>query len=229
LHECLGHASGQSLPGVTAKSLKNYHSTIEEARADLFGLYYLPDKKMVELNLIPDSIAPHAEYIKYIRNGLLTQLTRIEPGKNIEEAHMRNRQMIAQWCYQKGLPEKVIEQIVKNNKTYIRINDFSKLRKLFGQLLTEVQRITSEGDYLAAQKLVETYGVKVDPVLHREILERYKKLDLAPYSGFINPVFHTVEKDGKIVDVTIEYPSDFTSQMLKYSHVYSFLPNRLIQ
>ncbi len=224
LHECPGHGSGQLLPGVTAKSLKNYHSTIEEARADLFGLYYLPDKKMIELNLIPDTIAPQAEYIKYIRNGLLTQLTRIQPGKNIEEAHMRNRQLIAQWCYQKGLPEKVIEKVVKDNKTYIRINDFGKLRQLFGQLLTEVQRITSEGDYTAAQNLVETFGVIVDPLLHKEILERYKKLDLAPYSGFINPVYHPIEKDGKIVDVTIEYPSDFTAQMLKYSHEYSFLP-----
>ena len=224
LHECLGHGSGQLLPGVSTEALKNYQSTLEEARADLFGLYYLADKKLVELKLIPDTLAAEAEYIKYIRNGLMTQLTRIQPGKNIEEAHMRNRQLIAQWCYEKGLTEKVIEKVIKDGKTYFRINDVGKLRQLFGQLLAEVQRIKSEGDYEAGKQLVEKYAVKVDPELHKEVLERYKKLNLAPYSGFINPEFVPVEKDGQIVDVKLQYPSDFTKQMLKYSNEHSFLP-----
>lgn len=224
LHECLGHGSGQLLPGVSPEALKNYQSTLEEARADLFGLYYLGDKKMVELKLIPDTIAAEAEYIKYIRNGLMTQLTRIQPGKNIEEAHMRNRQLIAKWCFEKGASEKVIEKVMKDGKTYFRINDFGKLRQLFGQLLAEVQRIKSEGDYESGKKLVETYAVSVDPQLHKEVLERYGKLNLAPYSGFLNPELIPVEKEGKIVDVKIEYPDDFTKQMLKYGKEHSFLP-----
>lgn len=224
LHECLGHGSGQLLPGTSSEALKNYQSTLEEARADLFALYYLADQKMVDLGLIPTVEAAHAEYLKYIRNGLFTQLTRIELGKNVEEAHMRNRQLIAQWCYEKGLKDKVIEKVTKDGKTYFRINDYDKLRTLFGDLLKEIQRIKSEGDYAAGKTLVETYGVKVDPELHKEVRERYAKLNLAPYSGFINPELVAEEKDGEIVDVKVTYPDDFTKQMMKYSKEFSFLP-----
>ncbi len=223
MHECLGHGSGQLLPGTSSDALKNYQSTLEETRADLFALYYLMDPKMVELGLIPDTTAAEAEYIKYIRNGLLTQLTRIQPGKNIEESHMRNRQLIAKWCFEKGKADNVIEQKVKDGKTYFVINDFGKLRKLFGQLLGEIQRIKSEGDFEAGKALVENYGVKVDPELHKEVLERYKKLNLAPYAGFIQPELVPVEKDGEIVDIKVQYPVDFTGQMLKFSKEYSFL------
>lgn len=224
LHECLGHGSGQLLPGVSSEALKNYQSTLEETRADLFALYYLADQKMVDLGLIPSIEASHAEFLKYIRNGLMTQLTRIEPGKNIEEAHMRNRQLIAKWCYEKGQKDNVIEKVTKDGKTYFRINDYTKLRALFGELLKEVQRIKSEGDYAAGKELVEKYGVKVDAELHKEVKERYAKLNLAPYSGFINPELIKEEKDGKIVNVKITYPNDFTQQMMKYSREYSFLP-----
>ncbi len=224
LHECLGHASGQLLPGTSSEALKNYSSTLEEARADLFALYYMMDPKMVELGIMPTLDAAKAEYNSYIRNGLMTQLTRIEPGKNIEEAHMRNRQLIAKWCYEKGQPENVIEQFKKDGKTYIKINDYQKLRELFGNLLAEIQRIKSEGDYEAGKKLVETYGVVVDPELHKEVLERFKKLNIAPYGGFINPVFDVEEKDGKISNIQVEYPDDYAAQMLYYSENYSYLP-----
>lgn len=223
MHECLGHGSGQLLPGVASDALKNYQSTLEETRADLFALYYLMDPKMVKLKLLPNAEAAKAEYIKYIRNGLLTQLTRIQLGKDIEEAHMRNRQLIAQWCYEKGKADNVIEKKVKDGKTYFVINNYEKLHQLFGQLLKEVQRIKSEGDYATGKALVENYGVKVDPELHKEVLERYKKLDLAPYAGFINPEYTLIEKDGLIVDVKVNYPADFTAQMMRYAKEYSFL------
>jgi dipeptidyl-peptidase III len=224
MHECLGHGSGQLLPGVSPDALKNYQSTLEEARADLFALYYLGDPKMIELKLLPNADAAKAEYLKYIRNGLMTQLTRIQPGKDIEEAHMRNRQLIAQWCLEKGKTDNVIEKKTKDGKTYFIVNDFDKLHKLVGELLKEVQRIKSEGDYAAGKALVENYGVKVDQALLKEVLERYKKLNLAPYSGFINPVFVPVEKDGEITDVKITYPTDYMGQMLKYAKEFSFLP-----
>jgi dipeptidyl-peptidase III len=224
LHECLGHASGQLLPGVNQDALKNYHSALEEARADLFALYYMADPKLLELGLMPDKEAYKASYITYIRNGIETQLTRIKLGKNIEEDHMRNRQLIAKWCYEKGKTDNVIEKKVKDGKTFFTINDFAKLRNLFGDLLKEVQRIKSEGDYEAGKKLVEDYGVKVDPTLHKEVLDRYAKLNLAPYAGFINPEYKLIEKNGEIIDVKIEYPVDFVGQMLKYSKQNSFLP-----
>ena len=223
LHECLGHGSGQLLPNVKTDALKNYQSTLEEARADLFALYYLMDPQLVNLKLLPDTTAAEAEYIKYIKNGLLTQLTRIQPGKNIEEAHMRNRQLIAQWCFEKGKSEKIIERVNKNAKTYFLINDFGKLRQLFGELLKEVQRIKSEGDYEAGKLLVETYGVKVDQTLHTEVLERFKKLNLAPYAGFINPVYVPVLHNGEIIDIKITYPTDYIGQMRIYSKEHSFL------
>ncbi len=223
LHECLGHGSGQLLPNVKTDALKNYQSTLEEARADLFALYYLMDPQLVNLKLLPDTTAAEAEYIKYIKNGILTQLTRIQPGKNIEEAHMRNRQLIAQWCFEKGKAEKIIERVNKNAKTYFRINDFGKLRQLFGALLKEVQRIKSEGDYEAGKLLVETYGVNVDQTLHNEVLERFKKLNLAPYAGFINPVYVPVLQNGEIIDIIITYPTDYIAQMRTYSSEHSFL------
>jgi dipeptidyl-peptidase III len=224
LHECLGHASGQLMPGVSNEALKNYHSTLEEARADLFALYYIADQKLVELGLLTNNEAFKASYITYIRNGLMTQLTRIKSGKDIEEAHMRNRQLIAKWCFEKGKADNVIEKKTKDGKTYFVINDFVKLRTLFGDLLKEIQRVKSEGDYEAGKALVENYGVKVDPALHKEVLERYEKLHLAPYSGFINPEYTLVEKNGEIIDVRIDYPIDFVGQMLKYSKKHSFLP-----
>jgi dipeptidyl-peptidase III len=224
LHECLGHGSGQLLDGVSSEALKNYGSTLEEARADLFALYYMMDPKTIELGLLPSSDAAKAEYISYMRNGLMTQLVRIEEGKNLEEAHMRNRQLIAKWCFEKGKADNVIEFFKKDNKTYIRINDFNKLHKLFGSLLAEIQRIKSEGDYQSGKNLVENFGVIVDQNLLKEARERYYKLHLAPYSGFINPVLTAVEKDNNIVDVKIEYPLDFTKQMLDYSRDHSFLP-----
>ena len=189
LHECLGHASGQLLPGVDPDALKAYGATLEEGRADLFALYYLGDPKLVELGIFDDPNAYQAEYYKYIMNGLLTQLTRIEPGKNIEESHMRNRKFISEWCLEKGKKDKVIQIVKRNGKTYVKINDYKKLRNLFGQLLKEVQRIKSEGDFEAGRKLVETYGVKVDPKIHKEILKRYEALNIAPYKGFVNPVY----------------------------------------
>ena len=225
LHECLGHGSGQLLPGVDPDALKAYGSTIEEARADLFGLYYLPDAKMQELGLTPDSDAYKAEYYSFMMNGLMTQLVRIELGQNVEEAHMRNRQLIAKWAFEKGAPEKVTELVKKDGKTYVKINDYEKLRQLFGQLLNEIQRIKSEGDLEAARQLVETYAVKIDPALHTEVLARYKKLNLAPYKGFVNPVYTPVkDAKGKISDVKVSYEEGYAEQMLRYSKDYANLP-----
>ncbi|WP_018669318.1 dipeptidyl-peptidase 3 family protein [Bacteroides gallinarum] len=226
LHECLGHGSGRLLPGVDPDTLKAYGSTIEEARADLFGLYYVADPKLVELGLLPDTDAYKAQYYTYLMNGLMTQLVRIEPGKNIEEAHMRNRQLIARWVYEKGAAGKVVELVKNNGKTYVVINDYEKLRGLFGELLAEIQRIKSTGDYDAARDLVETYAVKVDPALHAEVLERYKKLNLAPYKGFINPKYEAVtDAEGNITDVTVTYDEGYAEQMLRYSKDYSVLPS----
>ena len=227
LHECLGHGSGKLLPGIDPDALKAYGSTIEETRADLFGLYYLGDDKMVELGLLPDKDAFKAQDYTYMMNGLMTQLVRIAPGDSIEEAHMRNRQLIAGRVLEKGKADKVVELVKKDGKTYVVINDYAKLRNLFGQLLAEIQRIKSEGNYPAARELVEAYAVKVDPVLHQEILERYKKLNLAPYKGFINPVYELVtDKDGKITDVKVSYGEEYSGQMLRYSKDYSTLPYR---
>ena len=227
LHECLGHGSGQLLPGVDPDALKAYGSTIEEARADLFGLYYLPDAKMQELGLTPDDDAYKAEYYSFMMNGLMTQLVRIELGNNVEEAHMRNRQLIAKWAFEKGADQKVTEWVKKDGKTYVKVNDYEKLRQLFGQLLGEIQRIKSEGDFEAARQLVENYAVKIDPELHREVLARYEKLKLAPYKGFVNPVY-TPETDaeGDIVDVKISYGEGYAEQMLRYSKDYANLPLR---
>ena len=227
LHECLGHASGQLAPGTKGDELKNYGSTLEEARADLFALYYMNDPKLVELGIIPTLDVAKAEYNNYMMNGLMTQLTRIEPGKNIEEAHMRNRALVAGWVYERGKNDKTVEFVTENGKTYVVVNDYDKLRGLFGELLKEIQRIKSECDFKAGMELVENYGVKVDPTLHKEVLERYAALDIAPYSGFVNPRYVPVlDENGKITDVKIEYPTDYIQQMLTYSSDYSFLPNR---
>ncbi|WP_423791195.1 dipeptidyl-peptidase 3 family protein [Millionella massiliensis] len=227
LHECLGHGSGQLAPGTKGDELKNYGSTLEEARADLFALYFMDDPKMVELGVIPTLDVAKTEYNNYMMNGLMTQLTRIEPGKNIEEAHMRNRALVAGWVYEHGKADRVVEFVQENGKTYVVVNDYEKLRGLFGELLKEIQRIKSEGDFEAGMKLVEDYGVKVDPTLHAEVLKRYAALDIAPYSGFVNPRYVPVlDENGKIKDVKIEYPMDYVEQMLTYSSDYSFLPNR---
>ena len=224
LHECLGHGWGKLLPGVDPDALKAHGSTIEEARADLFGLYYLPDAKMVELGLVPDAEAYKAEYYSYMMNGLMTQLVRIEPGCTVEEAHMRNRQLIARWALEHRKAEHVVEMVVRDGKTYVRINDYAKLRLLFGELLAEIQRIKSEGDYEAARQLVEKYGVQVDPVLHAEVLQRYRSLHLAPYKGFLNPVYTPqTDAEGNIVDVHISYTEGYAEQMLRYSRDYSNL------
>ena len=226
LHECLGHGSGKLLPDTDPDALKAYSSTLEEARADLFGLYYLGDAKLVELGLVPDAEAYKAEYYKYIMNGLMTQLVRIEQGKNVEEAHMRNRQLIAKWVYEKGKADNVIELKQRDGKTYVVVNDYAKLRELFGTLLAEVQRIKSEGDFSAGKKLVEEYAVKVAPALHAEVLERYAKLNLAPYKGFVNPVMKEVKNDkGDVTDIVLDYTEGDTDQMLRYSKEYSFLPS----
>ncbi len=226
LHECLGHGSGKLLPGVDPDALKAYGSTIEEARADLFGLYYVADPKLVELGLTPSTDAYKAQYYTYLMNGLMTQLVRIEPGNNVEEAHMRNRQLIARWVYEKGAAEKVVELVKKDGKTYVVINDYEKVRELFGELLAEIQRIKSTGDYAGAHDLVEAYAVKVDPVLHAEVLERYKRLNLAPYKGFINPKYEAVtDTNGNITDVTVTYDEGYAEQMLRYSKDYSTLPS----
>ena len=224
LHECLGHGSGKLLPGTDPDALKAYSSTIEEARADLFGLYYLADPKMVELGLVPDQKAYKAEYYKYMMNGLMTQLVRIAKGKDVEEAHMRNRQLIARWTYEHGQADKVVEIVRREGKSYVVINDYRRLRELFAQLLAEIQRIKSEGDFEAAKQLVENYGVKIDPQLHEEILERYKKLNLAPYKGFVNPVMRLVKNaQGEVTDVTLDYTEGYAAQMLRYSRDYSYL------
>ncbi|MBC8173699.1 MAG: dihydrofolate reductase [Chitinophagales bacterium] len=226
MHEVIGHASGQINQGVgdPKETLKNYASALEEGRADLVALYYIMDPKVVEWGLIPSLDLAKGQYDSYIRSGLMVQLRRVEEGKEIEESHMRNRQMIAAWCYEKGKPENVIEKKVENGKTYFVIQDYDKLRALFGELLKEVQRIKSEGDYEAGKDLVENYGVKVDPQLHKEVLERAGKLNIPPYYGFINPVFIPVEDDkGNITDIKVEYPKDFVEQMLMYGDKYSFL------
>ncbi len=225
LHECVGHGSGKMMPGVTKDALREHASTIEEARADLFGLYYLADKKLVELGLLPNEDAYKAGYYQQMMNGLMTQLVRIEPGKNIEEAHMRNRQLIAGWVYEHAA-NKEVELIQRDGKTYLQINDYEGLRRLYGELLKEIQRITSEGDYTAAKQMVETYAVKVDPTLHQEILARYKQLNLAPYKGFVNPVYTLVrDAKGTVTDVAIDYSEGYAEQHLRYSRDYSVLPD----
>jgi peptidase family M49 len=223
LHECLGHGSGKLLPGVDPDALKAHGSTLEEARADLFALYYLADPKLIELGLLDSPDAYKAQFYKYILNGLMTQLMRIEPGKDVEEAHMRNRKLIAEWALEKGKPDNVIELYKEGGKTYVRINDYERLRGLFGELLAEIQRIKSEGDYEAGRQLVETYAVKVDPQLHREVLDRYATLSIAPYKGFVNPRYTLVyDKDGnEIIDVKISYDEQYPEQMLRYSRDYS--------
>ena len=222
LHECLGHGSGKLLPGVDPDALKAHGSTLEETRADLFALYYLADPKLVELGLLDNADAYKAEYYKYMLNGMMTQLMRIEPGKDVEEAHMRNRKLIAEWAYENGKAENVVELINKDGKTFIKINDYDKLRELFGKLLSEIQRIKSEGDYEAGRNIVEKYAVKVDPKLHAEVLERYSHLDIAPYKGFVNPIYTPeFDADGKIIDVKISYNEDYIPQMLRYARDYS--------
>jgi dipeptidyl-peptidase III len=224
LHECVGHASGKLADGTDPNALKNYASTLEEARADLFALYFIIDKKMLELGLLPDAEASKASYDTYLRNGLLTQIVRIKPGKYIEEAHMRNRSAICHWVYEKGKSDNVVEFFTREGKSYVKINDYLKLRKLFGELLKEIQRIKSEGDFTAGKNLIENYGVKVDPVLHTEILERYKKLNLAPYTGFVNPNLVPVfDGKGAMTDLQVEYTDDYLGQMLLYGKKYSFL------
>lgn len=221
LHECLGHGSGQLLPGVATTAMGEYSSTLEETRADLFGLYYSADPKLVELGIMPDAEAYKAEYSSYIRNGLFTQFTRVELGAKNTEAHMQNRKLIAQWCYEKGLKDNVIEKKTRDGKTYFVINDYPALRNLFAELLAEIQRIKSEGDYEAGKNLVETYAVNIDPQLHKEVLDRYAKLNLKPYGGFVNPDIVPVVKDGKVVDYTLEYTDSFLAQQLKYGRDYS--------
>lgn len=225
LHECVGHGSGKLLPGVSKDALKEHASTIEESRADLFGLYFMADPKMVELGLLPNNEAYKAFYYQQMMNGLMTQLVRIEPGKDVEEAHMRNRQLIAQWVYQHAA-NKEVEIVERDGKHYLQINDYEGLRTLYGQLLAEIQRITSEGDYAAAKEIVETYAVKVDQPLHQEILDRYAHLNLAPYKGFVNPVYTPVyDAEGNITDVKIDYTEGYVEQHLRYSRNYSWLPD----
>jgi dipeptidyl-peptidase-3 len=226
MHEAIGHASGQINPGVetTDKTLKNYASTLEEARADLVALYYAIDPKLVEIGVAPSVEVGMAEYDSYMMNGLMTQLTRLKPGEQLEEAHMRNRALNARWAYEMGKKDNVVQFVKRDGKTYVRVNDYNKLRNLFGQLLREIQRIKSEGDYTAGKSLVETYGVKVDPVLHKEVLARYAKLGIKPYRGFIQPRLVPVNSDGKITDVRVEYPESFFAQMMEYAGKYSYLP-----
>ena len=223
LHECLGHGSGQLLPGVSTTAMGEYSSALEEARADLFGLYYTADPKMVELGIMPNPEAYKAEYDSYIRNGLMVQFNRVELGRPNTEAHMQNRKLIAEWCFEKGAPDRVIEKKVRDGKTYFVVNDYVKLRALFAELLAEIQRIKSEGDYAAGKALVETYAVHIDPVLHKEVKDRYNALDLKPYGGFINPEIRPVEKRGKVVDYEIVYPDDYLGQMLEYGKQYGTL------
>lgn len=222
LHECLGHGSGKLLPGVDPDALKAHGSTLEETRADLFALYYLADNKLIELGILDNPDAYKSEYYKYIMNGLMTQLTRIEPGKDVEEAHMRNRKLIAEWAYEHGKEQNVIEYVKRDGKTYLKINDYVKLRELFGELLKEIQRIKSEGDYEAGAELVEKYAVKVDPEIHKEVLERYAKLNIAPYKGFVNPIYTPVtDEQGNIIDIKVDYTENYVDQMLRYSRDYS--------
>ncbi len=226
MHECIGHASGQINPGVetTDKTLKNYASALEEGRADLVALYYIMDQKLIDIGVMPSFEVAKTQYDSYLMNGLMTQLTRLKPNAQVEEAHMRNRQMIARWVYEKGKKDSIVQFVKKDGKTYVKINDYNKLRTLFGELLREIQRIKSEGDFNAGKNLIENYGVKVDPVLHKEILERYKKLNVKPYRGFIQPRLVPVMDGDKITDVKIEYPTSFFEQMMEYAKKYSFLP-----
>ena len=225
LHECLGHGSGVLLPGTDPNALGAYSSTLEETRADLFALYYLADQKMIELGLLPDGEAYKSEYYRFMMNGLMTQLIRISPGKEVEQAHMRNRQLVARWVYEKGKPEQVVTYEKRDGKTAVVINDYEKLRRLFGQLLVEVQRIKSEGDFQAGKQLVETYGIKVDRTLHDEVLTRYARLNLAPYKGFVNPVMNAIRNEkGEITDVKLDYTEGYAEQMVRYSKNYAFLP-----
>jgi len=223
LHECLGHGSGQLLPGVSTTAMGEYASALEEARADLFGLYYTADPRMVELGIMPDKDAYKAEYASYIRNGLFTQFTRVELGRTNTEAHMQNRKLIAQWCYEKGAKDNVIEKKVRDGKTYFVVNDYEKLRGLFAELLAEIQRIKSEGDYKAGKYLIETYAVNIDPELHKEVKARYEALQLKPYGGFINPEIVPVKRFGRVVDYKVEYPDDFLAQQLEYGKKYRSL------
>ena len=223
LHECLGHGSGQILPGVSPNALKEYSSTLEETRADLFGLYYMTDPKLVELGILPDMEAYKAQYSNYIRNGMMVQFSRVELGRKNTEAHMQNRKLIAEWCYEQGRDAGVIGKKTRDGKTYFVVNDYEALRGLFGRLLAEVQRIKSEGDYEAGKKLVETYAVNIDPVLHKEVKERYDALGLRPYGGFVNPEIVPVVKNGKTVDYKVEYPDDYLGQMLEYGRKYATL------
>ncbi len=226
MHECIGHASGQINPGVGTpdKTLKNYASTLEEARADLVALYYVLDKKLVDIGVMPSLEVGKAEYDNYMMNGLMTQLVRIKQGDEIEEAHMRNRALVAYWALEKGAADKVVEFVKKDGKTYVQVNNYEKLRVLFGDLLREIQRIKSEGDYNAGRDLVENYGVKVNQELHKEVLARYAALNIKPYKGFIQPKLTPVEKDGKIIDVKLEYPKSFYEQMMEFGKKHSFLP-----
>lgn len=223
LHECLGHGSGQLMDGTPSNALKEFSSPLEEARADIFALYYMADPKMLELGILPDADAYKAAYLSYIRNGLFTQFVRIDLGKTVTQAHMQGRKLIAEWCYEKGKEENVIERVTKEGKAYFVINDYVKLRALFADLLRELQRIKSQGDYAAGKNLIETYSINIDPSLHKELKERYASLELKPYGGFINPDIIPVEKDGKVIDYKVEYPEDFLGQMLEYGKKYSFL------
>ncbi|MCX6882689.1 MAG: dihydrofolate reductase [Verrucomicrobia bacterium] len=226
MHEVIGHASGQINPGVatTDQTLKNYAGTLEEARADLVGLYYILDPKLVEIGVMPTLDVGKAQYDSYIMNGLMTQLFRVKPGNQLEEAHMRNRQLVASWAFEKGQPDKVVERVLRDGKTYFKINDYQKLRTLFGQLLREIQRVKSEGDFSSAKNLVENYGVKVDQELLNETHRRYAPLNIAPFMGFIQPRLVPIRKGGEIVDIKVEYPTDFLAQMLELGRNYSFLP-----
>lgn len=226
LHECLGHGSGRLAAGVSPTALGSYSSTLEETRADLFGLYYIGDPKMVELGLVPSFDVAKAAYIDYMLNGMMTQFSRIETGKDVEESHMRNRKLIAEWCYEQGKADKVVEWVVEGGKRYLVVNDFEQLRALFGKMLYEIQRIKSEGDFEAGKALVEQYAVKIDPALHKEVRDRYYALGIEPYGGFVNPEYELVTENGKVVDVKISYPANYTEQMLNYAENYSFLPNR---
>ena len=223
LHECLGHGSGQLLAGVSSNALGEYSSALEEARADLFALYYMGDPKMVELKLLPDAEAYKAQYLTYIRNGMQVQFARVEQGRPNTEAHMQNRKLISEWCYEKGLADNVIEKKERDGKTYFVVNDYEKLRGLFGELLAEIQRIKSEGDYAAGKALIEKYAIHIDPVLHKEVRERYASLGIRPYGGFVNPEIIPVIENGEVTDYRIEYPDDFFGQMLEYGEKYGVL------